>query len=432
MVIKAVKRLLSLHIGEEQPEKVREDIIKNISFRGANVWILACAIFIASIGLNVNSTAVIIGAMLISPLMGPIVGIGFALATYDVELLKRSGKNLLRATLVGFVVSSVYFYLSPFKEVQSELLARTSPTIYDVMIAFLGGIVGAISITRVDKGNPIPGVAIATALMPPLCTAGFGLASLSFKFVAGALYLYAINCFFIALSTFLVIKYLKYKPVETENKILDKKVKYVIYILMLLMIVPSSYLAYNLLQEKQYSQNVDDFITDEFVNKGFTVIYKNVNYNSNPKTIELAFLSKKIDSAEVNLMREKLPNYQIFNTKLLIRQDASDLKTEILSEINKSSNQLTQRDIQLSQLAKELATYKRGDKQLDTEVRLLFPEIDEISFGTVTDYRYKDSLKTIPIIVYRAEKQIDEAKLSEWMKLQFDVAQVKVIYQQKN
>ncbi len=432
MVIKAVKRLLSLHIGEEQPQKVREDIIKNISFRGANVWILACAIFIASIGLNVNSTAVIIGAMLISPLMGPIVGIGFALATYDVELLKRSGKNLLRATLVGFVVSSVYFYLSPFKEVQSELLARTSPTIYDVMIAFLGGIVGAISITRVDKGNPIPGVAIATALMPPLCTAGFGLASLSFKFVAGALYLYAINCFFIALSTFLVIKYLKYKPVETENKILDKKVKYVIYILMLLMIVPSSYLAYNLLQEKQYSQNVDDFITDEFVNKGFTVIYKNVNYNSNPKTIELAFLSKKIDSAEVNLMREKLPNYQIFNTKLLIRQDASDLKTEILSEINKSSNQLTQRDIQLSQLAKELATYKRGDKQLDTEVRLLFPEIDEISFGTVTDYRYKDSLKTIPIIVYRAEEQIDEAKLSEWMKLQFDVAQVKVIYQQKN
>ncbi len=432
MIIKAVKRLLSLHIGEEQPEKVREDIIKNISFRGANVWILACAIFIASIGLNVNSTAVIIGAMLISPLMGPIVGIGFALATYDVELLKRSGKNLLRATLVGFVVSSVYFYLSPFKEVQSELLARTSPTIYDVMIAFLGGIVGAISITRVDKGNPIPGVAIATALMPPLCTAGFGLASLSFKFVAGALYLYAINCFFIALSTFLVIKYLKYKPVETENKILDKKVKYVIYILMLLMIVPSSYLAYNLLQEKQYSQNVDDFITDEFVNKGFTVIYKNVNYNSNPKTIELAFLSKKIDSAEVNLMREKLPNYQIFNTKLLIRQDASDLKTEILSEINKSSNQLTQRDIQLSRLAKELATYKRGDKQLDTEVRLLFPEIDEISFGTVTDYRYKDSLKTIPIIVYRAEEQIDEAKLSEWMKLQFDVAQVKVIYQQKN
>ncbi len=432
MVIKAVKRLLSLHIGEEQHQKVREDIIKNISFRGANVWILACAIFIASIGLNVNSTAVIIGAMLISPLMGPIVGIGFALATYDVELLKRSGKNLLRATLVGFVVSSVYFYLSPFKEVQSELLARTSPTIYDVMIAFLGGIVGAISITRVDKGNPIPGVAIATALMPPLCTAGFGLASLSFKFVAGALYLYAINCFFIALSTFLVIKYLKYKPVETENKILDKKVKYVIYILMLLMIVPSSYLAYNLLQEKQYSQNVDDFITDEFVNKGFTVIYKNVNYNSNPKTIELAFLSKKIDSAEVNLMREKLPNYQIFNTKLLIRQDASDLKTEILSEINKSSNQLTQRDIQLSRLAKELATYKRGDKQLDTEVRLLFPEIDEISFGTVTDYRYKDSLKTIPIIVYRAEEQIDEAKLSEWMKLQFDVAQVKVIYQQKN
>lgn len=181
-----LKSLFSLHKGEEDKSKVREDVINNISFRGANLWILACAILIASIGLNVNSTAVIIGAMLISPLMGPIVGSGFALATYDFNLLKRSDKNLLIATVVGLIVSALYFYLSPFKEVQSEILARTSPNIYDVLIAFIGGLVGAISITRVEKGNPIPGVAIATALMPPLCTAGFGLATFNLKFMGGS------------------------------------------------------------------------------------------------------------------------------------------------------------------------------------------------------------------------------------------------------
>ena len=184
--------LFNLHEGEEKQDKVLQDVLKNISFKGANLWILACAIFIASIGLNVNSTAVIIGAMLISPLMGPIVGIGVALAIYDLTLLKKSGKNLLTATIVSLLVSAIYFTLSPFKEAQSEILARTSPNIYDVLIAFIGGIVGIISITRVEKGNPIPGVAIATALMPPLCTAGLGWHLLILNFLL-ELYIYILS-----------------------------------------------------------------------------------------------------------------------------------------------------------------------------------------------------------------------------------------------
>jgi uncharacterized hydrophobic protein (TIGR00271 family) len=167
---------INLHSGEEDRDKVLENVKANISFKGSNLWILACAIVIASIGLNVNSAAIVIGAMLISPLMGPIVGAGFALAIYDFELLKKSGRNLMNATLVGLAVATFYFYLSPFKDTQSEILSRTSPNIYDVLIAFFGGLVGVIAITRVEKGNPIPGVAIATALMPPLCTAGYGLA----------------------------------------------------------------------------------------------------------------------------------------------------------------------------------------------------------------------------------------------------------------
>ena len=166
--MKRILDILNLNEGEDDREKTIESVKKNIDFKGANLWILACAIIVASVGLNVNSTAVIIGAMLISPLMGPIVGAGFALGIYDFTLLKRSLRNLLNATVVSLSVSTLYFYLSPFKDVQPELLARTSPNIYDILIAFFGVVVGVIAVTRSEKGNPIPGVAIATALMPPL------------------------------------------------------------------------------------------------------------------------------------------------------------------------------------------------------------------------------------------------------------------------
>jgi len=201
-MINNILNFINLHNGEERKDKVLENVIANISFRGSNLWILACAIIIASIGLNVNSTAVIIGAMLISPLMGPIVGAGFALGTYNFSLLKKSFKNLLIATFVSLAVSAIYFYVSPFKDVQSELLARTAPNIYDVLIAFFGRLVGVIAITRVEKGNP----------MPPLCTAGFGLATFNFSYFFGAFYLYTINCFFICIATFFVVKFLQYPP----------------------------------------------------------------------------------------------------------------------------------------------------------------------------------------------------------------------------
>jgi uncharacterized hydrophobic protein (TIGR00271 family) len=204
-LINKILNFIDLQKGEEDKKKVLENILSNISFRGSNLWILACAIVIASVGLNVNSTAVIIGAMLISPLMGPIVGAGFGLGMYDFELVKKSIKNLAIATIVSLIVSSLYFYISPFKEAQSELLARTSPNIYDVLIAFFGGLVGVIAVTRVEKGNPIPGVAIATALMPPLCTAGYGLATGNYLFFGGALYLYTINCVFICIATFTIV-----------------------------------------------------------------------------------------------------------------------------------------------------------------------------------------------------------------------------------
>ena len=424
-----LKNLLNLYQGEEKKEKVIEDILSNISFRGANLWILACAILIASIGLNVNSTAVIIGAMLISPLMGPIVGAGFALATYDFDLLKKTGRSLLIATVVSLIVSFIYFYISPFKDAQSELLARTSPTIYDVLIAFVGGLVGAISLTREDKGNPIPGVAIATALMPPLCTAGFGLATGNFSYFLGAFYLYSINCFFIGIATFLIIKYLKYTPKNTGNEALNKRLRVVITTLVILIVTPSLYLAYSLLEEKKFNENVAHYITAEFENSGYTIIYKKIHYNTNPKSIELAFLDKKFSDEELKTLQSNLKSFNLLNTELIVRQKESEIDKEILSEINKNKSSLSSKDVMINQLKEELAQYKYNDPTFAKEIQVLFPNIERFYFGKLTDFSEKDNTSLTTVMLYTPKKEtikgkevakeVDTQKLQQWLAEKF-------------
>ena len=412
---------INLHNGEEEQKKVLENIKSNVSFRGSNLWILACAIVIASVGLNVNSTAVIIGAMLISPLMSPIVGAGFALAIYDFELLKKSGKNLLIATIVSLVVASIYFFISPFKETQSELLARTSPNIYDVLIAFFGGLVGVIALTRVEKGNPIPGVAIATALMPPLCTAGYGL------------YLYSINCFFICISTFLIVKYLKYEPVRSLNPKFEKQIRYGITSLILIMIIPSFYLAYNLLNEKKYAQKVEQFISNEFTNKGYAIIYKNTKFNSNPKKIEVAFLTKKFNAEEIKVLNQKLVQYDISNTKLEIKQDAKDLKSEILNELNNQNKNLSEKDILINNLQNELGEYKFDNSDIQKELKILFPELKNVSFGRHSINQNTDSAKVLTVVLYQIDNKkenVDTEKIRNWLNQKLKTTNVKLIKQE--
>lgn len=422
-------KFISLHYGEEEKEKVLENVTENISFRGSNLWILACAIVIASIGLNVNSTAVIIGAMLISPLMGPILGAGFALGTYNFQLLKRSIKNLLIATVVSLLVSFIYFFLSPFKETQSELLARTAPNIYDVLIAFFGGLVGVIAITRVKKGNPIPGVAIATALMPPLCTAGYGLAIGNWVYFIGAFYLYTINCFFICIATFLITKYLRYQPVKMVGEKYEKQIKYGITALIIIMIVPSFYLAYNLLNEKKFKQNTDQFIDKEFVKEGYTVIYKKISYHSSPKKIELAFLSKKFTPDELKKLNEELKEFGLMNAQLIIKQDATDLKSEILNEIGKKDNILSEKDIMINNLRNELDKYSVKDSGVVKEMAILFPKFQNVSIGKITDFPNTDSARLATIVMYSSEKEDkdDELKLKQWMSQKLADRNTKVI-----
>ncbi len=423
-----MNRFFDLHKGEEDKRPVLENVRSNISFTGSNLWILMAAVFIASIGLNVNSTAVIIGAMLISPLMGPIVGAGFSLGIFDFHLLRKSLKNLLIATIASLLVSTIYFLLSPFKEAQSELLARTSPNIYDVLIAFFGGLVGVIAITRVEKGNPIPGVAIATALMPPLCTAGYGLATGNFKFFFGALFLYTINCVFIGIATFLIVKFLNYPPVNFVNKREEKRVQNIVTIVSVLILIPSVYFAYSLYQEQKFRQSVNDFLEKEIVDKGNTLIYKKVSFSSNPKKIELALLSKNYSQDEIEKLNQRLIDFGIENTNIEIKKSTSDdislLKNDFLNEVSKSD----EKDKRIIELEQELTKNIFDNTQLLKETKILFPKINAITVSN-NDFAQGDSLVKKTILIYKAEtpfSEEEETQFKNWIEQRLKVKNVEV------
>lgn len=408
---------IDLHNGEEEKAKVLDNVVRNTSFRGANLWILACAIVVASVGLNVNSTAVIIGAMLISPLMGPIVGAGFALGTYDFVILKKSAKNLLIATVVSLLVSTIYFFISPFKDAQSELLARTSPNIYDVLIAFFGGLVGVIATTRAEKGNPIPGVAIATALMPPLCTAGYGLAMGNYTYFFGALYLYTINCFFICLATFAIVKYLQYPVVNHINKQKQKQIRNIISALIVLMIVPSTYLAYQMIREKKLKARLENFVKKEFMDKGQMVVHKKTTVFPTTK-LELAFLSKKFSDSEIAVLKSKFPAYKLQNTELVILQDSIPV-----------NNNTTEIGYLLS-MQKEVDKRSLNQEMVFKEMAILFPELTPVSMANHEYFAGSDSSKMVTVLLFQNKNELDTtsaAKLHAWLKQKLQKEHVELI-----
>ncbi|MBG6109468.1 putative hydrophobic protein (TIGR00271 family) [Flavobacterium sp. CG_23.5] len=423
---------INLYSGEEDRQKVLENVKGNISFRGANFWILACAIVIASVGLNLNSTAVVIGAMLISPLMGPIVGAGFGLGIYDFELLKKALKNLLIATIVGLFVSTIYFYLSPFKDTQSELLSRTSPNIYDIFIAFFGGLVGVIAITRVEKGNPIPGVAIATALMPPLCTAGYGLAIGNFSFFFGAIYLYTINCVFICIATFFIVKYLKYPQAKQVDEKREKRVRFAMTAIIVVLIIPSIYFAYVLIEQRKFNQKVEAFINDEFTSKGYTILYKKIKTNIIPKRIELVFLTKKTSKDELKILNQRLKTYGIESTELKIRQDTTDIKKYISNQINFEKSILNEKDVKIANLEKLIKKNSYDNKAILAETKIIFPEIENLSISNHVYDENSTTAKVVPVMVYISKKELSKSskkKLVLWLQQRLSKGKVEIYRQ---
>ncbi|MCW7475056.1 DUF389 domain-containing protein [Leptospira levettii] len=372
-----------------------ESIQKGAELVGSNLWTLIFAILIASIGLNVNSTAVIIGAMLISPLMGPIVGIGFAAATNDFNQLKRFLRTLAIATIVSIITSFIYFSLSPISEAQSELLARTTPTIYDALIALFGGATGIIANTRKEKGTAIAGVAIATALMPPLCTAGFGLSQGNWYYFFGAIYLYLINSIFITIATFIFVRYMEFPKVDWGlYKEKETKVKVYLSVFAFIVIIPSVLTAYQIVRSSFFKGKAEEFIRREIITNGRRVLEKNIVYGNQSK-IEITQLGSKIDQTQEDELKNKLKYYSLEGTELVLLQDLSTtgldkLKFEILSEIYQ--NQMDMGNVNTEKIAKEL--------------KIFFPNLLTASFAKTKKFDMNEN-------VYKDTNLFD----SEWKKL---------------
>ena len=314
---------MNLDDDKADPEETADYIKKSVEFKGTNIWILVFAIMIASVGLNMNSTAVVIGAMLISPLMGPIMGVGLGAGINDFELIKRAAKNLGFMVVISVATSALYFALSPMNDAQSELLARTQPTIWDVIIALFGGLAGIIAGSRKEKSNAIPGVAIATALMPPLCTAGFGLATQNWSYFFGAFYLFTINSVFISVSTFIVVRFLRYPQKDFIDPAREKRVRRWIAAFIIVITLPSLFIAFNLVRDSVFEREANQFIEENFNFPNAQVISKSIHTEGETKRIEVALFGEPITTNEKHQIETKLEaNDRLRDSKLIIRQNA--------------------------------------------------------------------------------------------------------------
>lgn len=384
-------------LADKAPNEVIETRIRDgVALQGATPWILMFAILVASIGLNVNSTAVIIGAMLISPLMGPIMGVGHGVAVHDFTLVRSALTNLFISTVIGLVVSALYFMLTPLSEAQSELLARTSPTLWDVLVAMFGGMAGIIGVTREEKSAVIPGVAIATALMPPLCTAGYGVATGQWHFFGGAFYLYSINCVFIALSTFVGIRLLRFPYHDFVDARTERKVKYAMWLIALVTLIPSVYLATALVKKELYRSRALQFVRNEFVFKDAYVVDARVDVPS--KKIDVSLIGTPIRQASVAAIEAKLAQAGLAGSRILLHQageyekvDVTALKSGILSDLYKQSRDaLARKEAEIQALQSKLATTEKVNAEagdIAAELRAQYPNIGEatISRGWAID-----------------------------------------------
>lgn len=372
-------------ISQDEAERTIRD---GVTFRGTNILILILAIFIASLGLNTNSTAVIIGAMLISPLMGPIIGIGLGVGVRDFDLIKRALRNLLMATGFSVLTSTLYFLISPVGEGHSELLARTSPTIYDVLIGFFGGGAGIIAIGSKSKGNVIPGVAIATALMPPLCTAGYGLASWQPTYFFGAFYLFLINSIYIALATFIGVKLMHYHPVETDNPQRARKVRRIVYTVAILTLLPSLYLTYNMLRMSRLNSNAERFVAEECRFQSTKVLGSDIHIDHGVRTLTITLIGKVLPADSLNIaLSSRLQFYGLAGTQLnIIQGDTPDLSAIQGSSVRDiyelAQNSIASRQATIDSLQAVISAARLNDTisgRIAPEVRVLFPQVQELA-----------------------------------------------------
>lgn len=411
-------------------QEVVENISNGVVFRGTNLWVLIFATLVASLGLNVNSTAVIIGAMCISPLMGPIIGAGLALGINDYDLMKKSLRNLGFMTITSIVASTAFFIISPISTAQSELLARTMPTLYDVLIALFGGAAGIVAQTRRDRTSTvIPGVAIATALMPPLCTAGFGLATLQFNYFIGALYLYFINMVCIALATYLFIRFSKYPQQVSPDAKVQRRVNVSMSILLAIVVVPSSIIAYRLVCQTIFDNNATKFVNTVFKYNDTRILEQEYTFHMGgkyPSTIELVLFGEPISQDVIENARAQMPAYGLENVELIVRQTTTGDSQIDFSSVQKSySELLNERNEQIAFLRSRLKAYQRIDTlsaaEMTRECVAVVENIEKVSMGRQVVYDDAGrSVDTVIVCVVKPKQQLTDVELSRlerWLKV---------------
>ena len=433
-----------IHLSDEiDYENASASIRKNIAFRGTNVYILACAIIIASVGLNVNSIPVIIGAMLVSPVMGPILGFGLGLGTQDNLLVKNSMKNFGVMVVISIVASALFFLLSPLSLAHpSELLARTNPTIYDVLIALFGGLAGIIETSRKDKGTVISGVAIATALMPPLCTVGYGISIWKGQVIFGALYLFLINSIFIALATFAAVKYFSFPVVENTDESHRRLPKHAMAIILIIVIVPSIISAISVIKENNFTIHAERLVAEN-KNLGKCFIYDHkATYSRKDPKLELFLAGESLTDEAKKQFYKSAEEYGITRSQIVFHEDATIMKQDLSeTEIMKgffehSDQQIKVLNDSIMKLDKQLSDFKGKELPVEAVSKELFaqyPDIQSLSLSRGAIMNAGNPAETEQVVaIVTIDKPMDaelHARIERWLKARLNNENVVVVEQ---
>ena len=439
-VWRIAKRFFNALPDKTDETAIVEQISDGVTFRGANLWVLIFAIFIACLGLNLNSTAVIIGAMLISPLMGPIIGMGLAVGRADLELLKRSLTNYGVSTVISVLTAALYFQLTPLTEAQSELLARTSPTLYDVLIALFGGAAGILALSTGGKGNVIPGVAIATALMPPLCTAGYGLAMGEWSFFFGACYLFFINTVFIALATYVGVRLLQFKPKQFVDKARLAVVNRYIAVIVVVTMLPAVYMTTQIIRQSVFENHVKQFVKQELNHPGTRILSEQADRET--KTLDVVALGAALPNDMIEAARQRLADYQLADYQLNVIQGAQS-DSLLLARNNAGTQQsLSGQDQQhlvlqterVAQLERETADYRRLDalaREIAGEVKAVCPKVESIGLSKITETPVDSgAVHSYVLAVANSRTPLpatDRDRLAQWLKVRTQADSLRLV-----
>ena len=425
-----IKRYFNVLPYKDGEKYVIKQITNGINFQGSNLWILIFAVFIASLGLNVNSTAVIIGAMLISPLMGPIIGMGLALGIADLDLFKQSIKNYLVSTFISVITATIYFTLSPITDAQSELLSRTSPTLYDVLIALFGGAAGFLAMSTKGRNNVVPGVAIATALMPPLCTAGYGLAVQNTSYFFGAFYLYFINTVFIAFTTCLGVRFLHFHRKQFINREKMRRVNLYIVSIIIITIIPASYMTWNIIKQSVFENNIENFVTKELNYSGTNILSH--QYDLKTKTLHVVAVGNPISTDSIAKAQKAMTNYQLDGYALKVIQGSNSDSLLLLQHKNKGQLMVGEKNTAEWQelayrndvLQKQLNSYTHYPvlaNDMREELKVVCPSAKSIMLSKASEsFVDSASIKNHIVAIVKTNKTLakdNRKQLYDWLKV---------------